>query len=149
MAPKAKPADDYSALLQRLEDLEKFVNEKDNEISDLRQTTESLTEKIRKQDALIEDLRSKIGDDATPSTSSIEPAACVSDTFQEALKNNHDLLVIGDSIIRDVDTNIINPGGDTTIKCLPGARPDDVICEFCELLKIYSFQRIIVHVGTN
>ena len=38
---------------------------------------------------------------------------------------------------------------DTTVKCLPGAQPDDVVAEFRKLASSHSYKRIVVHVGTN
>ena len=65
------------------------------------------------------------------------------------VKVEHDLLILGDSLVRHVKPELINPGGDTTIECLPGARPEGLIDKFEEICQTSSYKRIIVHAGTN
>ena len=136
--PPKKNNDDFASLKKRLDDLEKSLNSKDAEIQELKRQHKLTTEKLNNQDALIAELRSKIEQNPQP----------IDDDASQP-KEEHDLLVIGDSIVRDVSGSVINPGGDTTVKCLPGARPDDVAAEFREMTKTHSFKRIVVHAGTN
>ena len=104
-----------------------------------KQTTDSFVEKLLKQDAIIAELRTNFEKDSTVvDIPESQPAIA-----------EHDLLVIGDSIVRGISDTVINPGGDTTIKCLPGARPDDVVAEFRKMSSSHSYKRIVVHVGTN
>ena len=145
MPPKTKSKPslvDFNELSDRVDELEHLLKIKDDEVTSLKTVTDSISEKVRQQDELIENLRSRIEHDPIPENS-------VTPTHDEIPKTEHDLLVIGDSIVRDADPAVINPGGETTIKCLPGARPDDVVKEFRALSSTESFKRIIVHVGTN
>ena len=140
MPPKKTNAINLSALSDRLDQLERIVGEKDDEISELRDKADSLSEKIRRQDSVIAELHSKlehVSNDAPVEIPVTQP------------KTECDLLVIGDSLVRDVNPAIINPGGGTEIKCLPGARPEDVASEFRKLSNANSYKRILVHVGTN
>ena len=141
MPPKRKTSQSND-VLKRLDELERSLKARENEIIELKrfqqQVTDSFSEKIRKQDAVIAELRSIVEKDSSPD-----------DIPASQPKADHDLLVIGDSIVRDVSDSVINPGGDTTVKCLPGARPDDVVAEFRKLSSSASFKRIVVHVGTN
>ena len=150
-------------ILKRLELVERALKQKDGEISDLKETLktteQSFESEINKRDLVISDLYAKID-----SLSNSQPAAnqnsvstldgdnAARGNVTEAEKQSiieHDLLVIGDSILRDLDSNVVNPGGDTTVKCLPGARPEDVVDEFRRISETDSYKRIIVHVGSN
>jgi len=141
MPPKGKnnQSNDFS---KRLDELERSLKSKDEEIIELKnfqkQVADSFAEKLRKQDAVIAELRSIIEKDSS-----------LDDIPVSQPKADHDLLVIGDSIVRDITDSVINPDGDTTVKCLPGARPDDVIAEFRKMSSSASYKRIVVHVGTN
>ena len=141
--------------------LKRSLKKKDVEITDLKQSIktaeQTFASEIKQRDMIITDLFSKIdglsnlqptADGDSASTPDAETAVVV-DVSEKPPIIEHDLLVIGDSILRDVDTNVINPGGDTTMKCLPGARPEDVINEFRRISETDSYQRIIVHVGSN
>ena len=143
MPPKKANAVDLSALSARLDQLERIVGEKDDEIAELRDKADSLSEKIRRQDSVIAELHTKL------EHVSIDAPDAIIETPVTQPKAECDLLVIGDSIVRDVDPAIINPGGHTEIKCLPGARPNDVVSEFRKLSNLNTYKRILVHVGTN
>ena len=137
MPPKRK-AIDFSDFEKRLGDLEELLRLKNAEIADLKVTTDDLREKVLTQEAVIADLKSKLEQDDTPPVDSIAPA-----------KTETDLLIIGDSLVREVDGAVINPDGDTTVSCLPGARPEDIAAEFRKLSQTTTFKRIVVHAGTN
>lgn len=132
-------------ILKRVETLERALKSKDGEIetlsAKLRDVEKSFADEIKQRDVVITELSSKI-DNLVQST-----ATDSNDTEQE--KQEHDLLIIGDSIIRHVDGNAVNPGGETTVECLPGARTDEVIDKFRELSKVNSYKKIVVHVGSN
>ena len=144
-------------ILKRLEFLERSMKKKDDEITDLKQAIKtaehSFASEINKRDIVISELYTEIDGLKSPNANSISTpdaeTAVVADASEQSPIVEHDLLVIGDSLLRDLDTGLINPGGDTTIKCLPGARPEDVIDEFRRIAETDSFQRIIVHVGSN
>ena len=61
----------------------------------------------------------------------------------------HDVLIIGDSIVSSVDTDMIDPDADITTECIRGGRPADITNRFEEIIKEKNFKRIFVHVGTN
>lgn len=60
-----------------------------------------------------------------------------------------DLLIIGDSIVDSVDPLLSNPDGGSTVVCVRGATPKDILAEFEKQLESKRFKRIIVHAGTN
>ena len=62
---------------------------------------------------------------------------------------DHDVLLIGDSIISAADPEVIDPDSDITIECIRGGRPADISDKFEEISKKKRFKRIIVHVGSN
>lgn len=148
-------------ILIRLTKLEKELQIKNDRISklehgfrkELEVLERSLRDEIRQRDGVIASLKSKIQENMIAGLQSKLQEAPT--TYADAVaadavtKNEHDLLVIGDSIVRFVDGEKINPGGDTSVKCIPGARPDTIISECKELLKTNSFKRIVVHTGTN
>lgn len=137
--PKS-PVQRENAIRRRLDNLELQLQLKDDELAKLDKT---LHDEIAKRDVIISDLNSKID--------SLISANDLMDTpqLENVEKVEHDLLLIGDSIVRHVDSESINPGGDTEVKCLPGARPDDVVNEFRKMSQHNSYKRIIVHVGSN
>ena len=146
MPPKRKvsPSNDFLSLSKRLDELERALQFKEHEINELKhlqkQTNDSFIEKFMRQDAIIAELRANLEQD---------PSLADNPEPESQPIAEHDLLVIGDSIVRDVSGSVINPGGDTTVKCLPGARPDDVVAEFRKMSSAHSYKRIVVHVGTN
>ena len=135
MPPKRK-VNDFADFENRLSVLEGLLKAKDAEIAELKVTTADLRAKLDLQEAAIANLQSPLEDDSPPT-----PAITA--------KLDKDLLVIGDSLVREIDGAVINPDGDTTVTCLPGAQPDDITTKFCELSKTISFKRIVVHTGTN
>ena len=118
------------------------------------ETKRNFEVELKKRDENISELFSKISEltnkfpplDATVSDESedIEESLPV-----EAEKTTRDLLIIGDSLLRNLDTNNINPGGDTQVECIGGARPVDVVDKFRAMCKTEEFKRVVVHVGTN
>ena len=145
-------------ILKRVELLESSLKEKDAEISNLKsalqETEKFVADELQKRDIIITDLQCKIDelsskdvqDAASDPVSSELP---ISSEFESSVKNEHDLLIIGDSLVRGLDTEALNPGGDSTVACLPGARPDDLVEKFREMSKTNSYRRIIFHAGTN
>lgn len=125
---------------KRIDKLVTELKKRDDEIVELKNSFEArlLTVEKTLRDE-IEILKSQIESLTTADTPS-DPAAP---------KIEHDLLVIGDSIARDVDGETVNPGGETEVEFLPGARPVDVMERFRELSKTDTYKRIIVHVGSN
>ena len=141
-------------LIKRLEAVEKALKEKDAEIVDLKETIKSnellFASELQQRDATISELDAKIENltSLLPLADEVDDVAGVADS-QKPPVVEHDVLLIGDSLLRDLDTNVINPGGETTIKCLPGARPEDVVDEFRRISATHSYKRIIVHAGSN
>jgi hypothetical protein len=63
-------------------------------------------------------------------------------------KVHKDILLIGDSIIKHIDTKKIS-NKQTDLVCMPGARCDDILNKLAVLLKNTEYDRILLHVGTN
>ena len=64
-------------------------------------------------------------------------------------RENLDLLIIGDSIVKHLDIEKIMPGGKNLLKCIRGARAHVILSNFAELSQKYNFKRVIMHIGTN
>ena len=64
-------------------------------------------------------------------------------------KSHHELLVIGDSVIKHCNPENILPGKDTHIACYPGARADKIQRELEKLTEENVYDQIIVHCGIN
>ena len=146
--PKS-PVQKENALRKRIENLEFRLKLKDDEVAQL---ATNLKEELSKRDKIISDLIDKIdgisSSNSITSTDENEELGSQQEAEPE-LKIEHDLLIIGDSLVRNVSGEVINPGGDTTVECIPGARPENVAETFRQLLKTKSFKRVIVHVGSN
>lgn len=141
---------------KRLDILERTVKQKDTEIADLksslRATEKNFVDELNKRDLTITDLFNKIDDmkaSLPPLDATISEVPDETEESAETTKIEHDLLIIGDSLVRGLDASNINPGGDTSIECIPGARPVDVVQKFRELCKTATYKRIVVHAGTN
>lgn len=143
---------------KRLETLERSMKKKDDEIielkSALRSTEKNFADELHARDAVITDLFTKIDElksnHPPPVVSPLETDPAQTELGESSVtKTEHDLLVLGDSLLRDINPAAINPGGDTTIECAPGARPEDLVDTFNELSKTKSFKRVIIHAGTN
>ena len=150
----------FKDILSRVEKLERTIKAKDDEITKLRDAVRDadkyITDELHKRDAVITDLYAKIEDLSTKTiqAENEELSSVTNETLDlnetgSIEKNKHDLLIIGDSLVHGLDTSSLNPGGDITIECVPGARPDDLVAKFRELSKTESYRRIVVHAGTN
>ena len=61
----------------------------------------------------------------------------------------HDILIIVDSIVSSVGAEIIDPDADITVECIRGGRPEDISENFKEIVKVKHFKRVIVQLGSN
>ena len=136
--------------------LERFLKVKDDEITSLKSSVRDaekfFTDELHKRDIIITDLYSKIDDlNSKVTQKAIVEVALpeTKDSTELTVKNEHDLLIIGDSLVRGLDSQSLNPGGDTTVELLPGARPDEMVEKFREMSKTDTYRRIIFHGGTN
>ena len=156
---------DLNDLLLRIEDLERSMKIKDAQILnlqiDLRESKQHFIDELAQKNQVIAELSSKL-DSNSPSQQNSDPTSSdilPSDSTSAQLTDlpdssgvqivEHDLLLIGDSLVRDVDASVLNPGGDTTIVSLPGARPTDVVQKYRQLMANFRFKRVVVHVGSN
>lgn len=132
-----------------LSDLQRDVQAKNDEIDELRSLFDKRFEKLEQslltRDNTILELTQKI-DLLTLANNQNDLEQSQN---EEHVKSERDLLVIGDSLIRHLDESALNPGGDTTINCIPGGRPNDVAEEFRKIAKTEKYKRIIVHIGSN
>ena len=126
----------------------------------LEETEKYHRDELKQKDLAINNLKSEIqrltgGTPDTmqePSNDAGEPSNLnTTNTWVNSIpeKAHHDLLLIGDSVIKHVRGDVINPGKDTTIACHPGARSDKIATEFRKLVKNNTYDKIIVHCGTN
>ena len=134
------------------------MKNKDDELrnlrTELRNTKKQFSDELAARDVVITELAGKVKGltqnvDSTPVVGTSNDTPIYADEPANDLRVEHDFLVIGDSLVGDLDVNILNLGGDSTVSCLPGARPSDVVTKFRELTKKNRYKRIIVHVGSN
>ena len=130
-------------------DLERRVNELEAQItkfSDLYSELKKKDELIAKLESEVESLKKSVcgvTDDVT-----VTGDVPVDDAEDPPLEQHEDL-IIGDSIVDSLDPVIINPSGGTTIVCIRGGTPDDIARAFVDISKKKTFKRIVVHVGAN
>ena len=156
MPPKSPS---QKAIEKRLDALEWSLKLKDEKIKDLEtllnETKRNFDGELLKRDTKITELYGQISeltDKFTPLDATVlEESEEIEDSVHEevATKTKRDLLIIGDSLVRNLDTKNINPGGDSHVECIGGARPIDVIDKFRAMCKTEEYKRVIVHVGTN
>ena len=65
----------------------------------------------------------------------------------ENTKTNIDLLVIGDSIVKYMNTDKFYPGA--VVISIPGARCIQIFSRLVELALRYNLKRVVIHVGSN
>lgn len=64
-------------------------------------------------------------------------------------KNKYDLLIIGDSIVKYVDPEKINPGGRNKLICIPGGTLPDIRNALIQESKDNYIDSLILNLGTN
>ena len=147
----------------RLTKLEKLLESKCKEVEELKNyvticENQILRGKSERQQA-IEELRIKIDNishrldqmdiDKDPEISfDLRPTSSVSHPTPIVEKTHKEILLIGDSIIKHVDTQSICDKP-VDLVCLPGARCFEVFTKISDILKTTEYKHIIVHVGTN
>ena len=101
-----------------------------------------LFDEIKKRDERIAELEREVAQmkKSATSTTSEKPSVEITD---------HDLLIIGDSIVKSVDLEKLDPKKNSTLVCVHGGTPRDVANQFKEISTKKRFKRVIVHVGTN
>ena len=138
-------SDDYTL------DLEKRVLENERSLADLTKLFhEQMKEKDRKIAALElenSELRKGIDNGGLLVEKSVESG--ISDDVTDDDVTDHDLLVIGDSLVDSIDPKEVNANGGTTVVCVRGGSPKDILEAFRNQIKKKRFKRIVVHVGTN
>ena len=114
-------SDDYTL------DLEKRVLENERSLADLTKLFhEQMKEKDRKIAALeLENSELRKGiDGGLLVEKSVESG--ISDDVTDGDVTDHDLLVIGDSLVDSIDPKEVNANGGTTVVCVRGGSPKDI-----------------------
>ncbi|NQY31467.1 MAG: hypothetical protein HRT69_18620 [Flavobacteriaceae bacterium] len=127
-------------------------------IKRIEESEKCFLEELKQKDIIIANLANKLdqisevnetsSSSQTGNTSKIQKTvpADVSPTIE---KKHNDLLLIGDSIIKHIREDAINPGKETVISCHPGAKPNRIANEFKKIVECNTFDTIIVHCGIN
>ena len=120
--------------------MEVFVNERI-------ESEDNLREELKQKDHQIKQLLAKQQTDGNnlDGTFNLPP----SDWAEAVDKTHHDLLLIGDSIVKHCSPDKILPGKNSMVSCHPGARTEKIASELKEVLKKSTFDRIIIHAGIN
>ena len=144
---------DICVLLKNIEDkFESELSERDKMIYELEEKLSQLSEK-RKDDLeyakrlndkvtllenkLVENIR-EIGNDCDDESHEIDE-----------VKQPLDMLIIGDSICRYLNVDLINPGGNNKLICRPGAKIGEIKEALINFESQYTVDKLIVHVMTN
>ena len=141
-------SDDYTL------DLEKRVLETERSIAEL---TKIFNETLKEKDEKIANLEAEIADLRGVKNGGIvldNVCVGVSDDGVDTVTNEkevteHDLLIIGASIVDSVDPVASNPNGGSTVVCVRGGSPRDILEMYRKTLQTKKFKRVIVHAGTN
>jgi hypothetical protein len=146
----------------RLTKLEKLLDSKSREVEELKNyvtlcENQILRAKSERQQA-IEELKIKIDSisqrldqieiDKDPEISFDLRLPSVETRPPTVEKVHKDILLIGDSIIKHVNTQKVS-NKPVDLVCLPGARCFEVYSKLLDILKTTDYDQIIVHVGTN
>ena len=146
-------------ILIRISKIEVELTRKEQRIIDLEALGERYVQseilykdEIKRQNELIESLLQNhqlpLAED-TEGTFDLPPPP---DDFLEQTttpKAHHDLLVIGDSIIKHCSLENILPGKDAQLSCHPGAQTAKIESEFRKLSENNTYDRILIHCGIN
>ena len=137
-----KIEDDLCRKEKRIQDLEICVNERiESEVI--------LREELKQKDDQIKQLLAERKTDGNFLDGRGPFNALPSDWSEAVDKPHHDLLLIGDSIVKHCNTEKILPGKSSVVACHPGAGTEKIASDIMEVLKKSTFDRIIVHAGIN
>ena len=135
-----KLEDDLERKEIRIHDLEVYVNEHI-------ESEDRLKEELMQKDDQIKQL---LAERQTDRIKLDGPFNLPPSDWSEAVdKSHHDLLLIGDSIIKHCSPDKILPGKDSIVSCHPGARTEKIASEIKKILTKSTFDQIIIHAGIN
>lgn len=130
-------------------DLERRVNSVEAQMKDF-------LDLLREKDNRITELEAQLKEkscscETKPNVSeSADTVPAITEDAEESPVEDHDCLVLTDSLGNSLDPTIINPEGGTTVVCVRGGTPKDIAKVFCDdISKKKRFKRVLVHFGTN
>ena len=137
-------SDDYTI------DLEKRVLETEKAIAEL---SAMFNEKLKEKDEKIAQLEAEIAElrsfrNGGPVLDDVDVSVIDTLVTNEEVITEHDLLIIGDSIVDSVDPVASNPNGGSTVVCVRGGTPRDILEMYRKTIQTKKFKRVIVHAGT-
>ena len=138
-------SDDYTI------DLERRVLETEKAIAEL---SAMFNEKLKEKDEKIAQLEAEIAElrsfrNGGPVLDDVDVSVIDTLVTNEEVITEHDLLIIGDSIVDSVDPVASNPNGGSTVVCVRGGTPRDILEMYRKTTQTKKFKRVIVHAGTN
>ena len=136
-------SDDYTL------DLERRVVENEKTIAEL---TRMFKEEMKKKDEKIASLElenAQLRDSKCENSVKSKIKAGEDTVADDVSVTEHDLLIIGDSLVDSIDPQKVNPSGGTTVVCIRGGSPNDILEAFRKQTASKKYKRIVVHVGTN
>lgn len=145
--------EDLEILCQKLEEsFQKELAKRDEKILELESKVNSLQDINKKNSELISTYDNKIkqiGERVHAIENNSAEIAVTPELHEVVVKNKLDLLVIGDSIIKYVDADKLNPGGKNKLICLPGGTIQDIRDRLIEVSKHNFIDNLIINVGIN
>ena len=148
----------------RIEKLEENIRPSDEtaltEISSIAALSEDLNKRIFNLEEAIRSQEETANKEtrstwSNPSIDSLSPSWCdtsVNTTTRDtdtSAKEYLDLVVCGDSIVKYLDVDQINPDKPNKLVCLPGGRIHDIRNAVVDLAKTHSVNHLVLHVATN
>lgn len=129
--------------LKELEEKDKQISALQDDVADLNNKNLDMTTKLQQQDTRISNLEHKL-DDANLG----ERNAVVTEL---PVKESADYLLLGDSIVKHLDTDRMFVGSKSVLSCNPGADVNAVrdVFDSDEQINKHDFKNIILHVGSN
>ena len=150
--------DDLNGVYNKLKDL--FFHElglRDKKISELEEKIESLQDQNKRLSDLAANNFNEINEKIIKIEENLDSSkkAVVTNIYKETpeseviVKNKTELLIIGDSIIKYINTEKINPGGRNKHICVPGGTIQDIRRALISYSKENIIDCVILNVGTN
>ena len=152
---KLPTKDDLNVLCDKLKDIffhelslrDLKITELEDKIITIQEQNKRTAEQNKKQ---IEDLTARVNSlNEKLNDQKINNERNEVNQVESTVKNNFNLVVIGDSIVKYVNVDKINPNGRNKLICIPGGTLHDIRNALISESKQSTIESVILNVGTN